>query len=75
MKFILIATAMNLQLVYPSQEVCNTALEQIKEQDPKAICIPAPEQSVDRANQMFESFIQMIKKLEETNQKNLTNKD
>tara|TARA_Y200000002_G_C22670715_1_gene659891 strand:- start:1728 stop:1955 length:228 start_codon:yes stop_codon:yes gene_type:complete len=75
MKFLLIATALNLQLVYPSEEVCNMALDELKEQDPKAICIPAPEQSVDRANQMFESFIQMIKKLEETNQKNLTNKD
>ena len=41
MKFILIATALNLQFMYPSQEVCNIALDMVKEQDPKAICIPA----------------------------------
>lgn len=75
MKFLLIATAMNLQLIYPTAEVCNTALEEIKAQDPKAICIPAPEQSVDRANQIFESFIEMIKKLELANQKSLTKED
>ena len=73
MKFLLIATAMNLQLTYPTEEVCNMALKEIK--DPKAICIPAPEQSVDRANQMFESFIEMIRKLELANQKSLTKED
>ena len=75
MKFLLIATAMNLQLTYPTEEVCKMALKEIKEQDPKAICIPAPEQSVDRANQMFESFIEMIRKLELANQKSLTKED
>ena len=75
MKFLLIATAMNLQLTYPTEEVCNMALKEIKEKDPKAICIPAPEQSVDRANQMFESFIEMIRKLELANQKSLTKED
>ena len=73
MKFLLIATALNLQLIYPSEKVCNMALDELKEQDPKAVCIPAGEQPVDRANEMFLGFIDMIKKLEETNQKNLTN--
>ena len=50
MKFLLIATALNLQLLYPNETVCNQALEKLKEQDPKAICIPAgqPVDDVDR---------------------------
>ena len=72
MKFLLIATAMNLQLTYPSQEVCQTALDNIKEQDPKAICIPAGEQPVET---MMESFLDLIVKLEKINQNKLTKTD
>tara|TARA_B100000683_G_scaffold40981_1_gene36305 strand:+ start:400 stop:618 length:219 start_codon:yes stop_codon:yes gene_type:complete len=72
MKFLLIATAMNLQLIYPSQEVCQTALDNIKEQDPKAICIPAGEQPVET---MMESFLDLIVKLEKINQNKLTKTD
>tara|TARA_B100000212_G_C27262890_1_gene485324 strand:+ start:222 stop:440 length:219 start_codon:yes stop_codon:yes gene_type:complete len=72
MKFILIATALNLQFMYPSQEVCNIALDMVKEQDPKAICIPAGEQPIET---MMESFFNMVKRLEEINQNKLTNKD
>ena len=73
MKFLLIATAMNLQLLYPSETVCNQALEKLKEQDPKAVCIPAglplPETDADR---FFHSFFDMIIKLDQKNQNNLT---
>ena len=72
MKFLLIATALNLQLVYPSQEVCNMALDALKEQDPKAICIPAGEQPVDT---MFDNFVSMIEKLDKLNQNKLTDTD
>ena len=72
MKFILIATALNLQFMYPSQEVCNIALDMVKEQDPKAICIPAGEQPVDI---MMESLFNMITKLEKLNQNKLTDTD
>ena len=72
MKFILIATAMNLQLAYSSQEICNKALDIIKAQDPKAVCIPAGEQPIET---MMESFFNMVKRLEEINQNKLTNKD
>tara|TARA_B100001057_G_scaffold208286_1_gene208960 strand:- start:2516 stop:2734 length:219 start_codon:yes stop_codon:yes gene_type:complete len=71
MKFLLIATAMNLQLLYPSEDVCKQALEGLKEQDPKAVCIPAG-QPVDDVDRFFQSFFDMIIKLDEKNQNILT---
>ena len=71
MKFLLIATALNLQLLYPSETVCNQALEKLKEQDPKAICIPAG-QPVDDVYRFFQGFFDMIIKLDEKNQNILT---
>ena len=71
MKFLLIATAMNLQLLYPSETVCNQALEKLREQDPKAICIPAG-QPVDDVDRFFQGFFDMIIKLDEKNQNILT---
>ena len=71
MKFLLIATALNLQLLYPSEDVCKQALEGLKEQDPKAVCIPAG-QPVDDVDRFFQSFFDMIIKLDEKNQNILT---
>ena len=71
MKFLLIATAMNLQLLYPSETVCNQALEKLKQQDPKAICIPEG-QPVDDVDRFFQGFFDMIIKLDEKNQNILT---
>mgnify|MGYP006229031217 FL=1 len=71
MKFLLIATAMNLQLLYPSEDICKQALEGLKEQDPKAVCIPAG-QPVDDVDRFFQSFFDMIIKLDEKNQNILT---
>ncbi len=71
MKFLLIATAMNLQLLYPSETVCKQALEELKEQDPKAVCIPAG-QPVDDVDRFFQGFFDMIIKLDEKNQNILT---
>ena len=71
MKFLLIATALNLQLLYPSETICKQALDELKEQDPKAVCIPAG-QPVDDADRFFHSFFDMIIKLDQKNQNNLT---
>ena len=71
MKFLLIATAMNIQLLYPSEDVCKQALEGLKEQDPKAVCIPAG-QPVEDVDRFFQSFFDMIIKLDEKNQNILT---
>ena len=61
MKFILIAAAMNLQMTYPSEDVCKQALDIVKEQDPKAICIPKGE---DKSEDMFNQFFKMVDKLQ-----------
>ena len=61
MKFILIAAAMNLQMTYPSEDICKQALDIVKEQDPKAICIPKGE---DRSEDMFNQFFKMVDKLQ-----------
>jgi hypothetical protein len=63
MKFLLIATALNLQLLYPSETICKQALDELKEQDPKAVCIPAG-QPVDDVDRFFQSFFDMIIKLD-----------
>jgi hypothetical protein len=67
----LIATALNLQLLYPSETICKQALDELKEQDPKAVCIPAG-QPVDDVDRFFQSFFDMIIKLDEKNQNILT---
>ena len=71
MKFLLIATALNLQLLYPSETICKQALDELKEQDPKAVCIPAG-QPVDDVDRFFQSCFDMIIKLDEKNQNILT---
>jgi hypothetical protein len=60
-KFILIAAAMNLQITYPTEDVCRMALEEVKAQDPKAICIPKGE---DKHSEMFDQFFKMVDKLQ-----------
>ena len=71
MKWLLISAALNLQITYPSETVCNQALAKLKEQDPKAICIPAG-QPVDDVDRFFQGFFDMIIKLDEKNQNILT---
>lgn len=57
MKFILIATALNLQITYPNENICNVALDAVKKHDNAAFCIPAGE---DESDKMFERFKGMI---------------
>jgi hypothetical protein len=61
MKFILIAAALNLQVIYPTEDVCRTALKEVLPQDPKAICIPKGE---DKSEDMFNQFFKMVDKLQ-----------
>jgi hypothetical protein len=61
MKFILIAAALNIQMTYPNKDVCYEALDVVKEQDPKAICIPKGE---DKSQDMFNQFFKMVDKLQ-----------
>lgn len=64
MKFILVAAALNLQVTYPSDEVCQKALDRVLKNDPAAFCIPAGE---DQTDQVFNRFFNLIKKIESTN--------
>jgi len=61
MKFLLIATALNLQMTYPSEEVCQKALEQVKQNDPTAMCIPAGE---DRLDHTLDRFLNLVQNLQ-----------
>lgn len=60
MEFMLIAAALNLQVIYPDNETCNLALETVKEQDMNAFCIPAGK---DKQDEIFDRFAIMIERL------------
>ena len=72
MKFILIAAALNLQMTYPNQEVCQQALDTVIKQDPKAICIPKGE---DKSEDMFNQFFKMVDKLQAMEQNKALDND
>ena len=72
MKFILIAAAMNLQMIYPSEDICKQALDIVKEQDPKAICIPKGE---DKGDQMMLNFFDLVDKLQAMEQNKALDND
>ena len=61
-KTILISSALGLNIVYPSADICQKALDAVQPQDPKAICLPAGE---DKQDQMFSKFFDMVKKFKE----------
>lgn len=65
MKWILISAALNLQMVYPDQTVCMTALEQVRTQDMSAICIPAGDDQSDlKIDRMLDQFMNMVTKMQ-----------
>ena len=65
MKWLLISAALNLQITYPSQAVCNQALEQVKGQDMSAICIPAGENMMEtQMNSVFTNFLGLVQELQ-----------
>ena len=61
MNFILLATAINLEITYPNQEVCELALERVKTQDEGAFCIPA---GINENDAVFDNMLDMVKKLQ-----------
>tara|TARA_X000000368_G_scaffold106438_1_gene82534 strand:- start:325 stop:546 length:222 start_codon:yes stop_codon:yes gene_type:complete len=65
MKWLLISVALNIQMTYPDQNVCNQALEQVKTQDMNAICIPKGEDKMDsQMNSVFNNFLGLVKELQ-----------
>ena len=82
MKYILIALAFNLQITYPDLEVCQEARDILRAEAPlgqagNILCIPAgvEEEKVDKVDRMFKSFIDLVIKLDEINQKKLTDNE
>ena len=63
MKFILIASALNLQLTYPTEDICNVALDAVKQKDSDAFCIPAPEDHIDQLAQKMQALMIIHKKM------------
>ena len=61
MNFVLLATAINLEITYPNQEVCELALERVKTQDQSAFCIPA---GINENDAVFDNMLDMVKKLQ-----------
>ena len=67
-KWMLISTLMNLNVVYADKDVCTQALEQVVKHDEKAICIPAGQSEMDhKFNSMVVSMMNMVDKLNAMN--------
>jgi len=71
MNFVLLATAINLEITYPNQEVCELALERVKTQDQSAFCIPA---GINENDAVFDNMLDMIKKLQTLENKTVDQK-
>lgn len=74
--------AFNLQITYPDLEVCQEARDILRAEAPlgqagNILCIPAgvEEEKVDKVDRMFNSFIDLVIKLDEINQKKLTDNE
>lgn len=69
MKWVLIASMLNMQPVYDDQATCITAAEEIRKvyYQEAAVCIPMPEGDlVDRKqNEVFERFFNMVERLQD----------
>ena len=61
MKYLLLSALFSLNVEYADLTTCNQALEQVKQHDKQAICIPAGK---DKGEQMFEKFLDLIQKLD-----------
>ena len=78
MKYLLIAVVFNLQpITYGDRATCEEARDILRAEAPlgqagNILCIPAGEQPQDKTDKMFSSFIDLVIKLDEINQKKLT---
>ena len=77
MKWLLIASAMNLQLTYGDEASCRSAQSELKQEIPSAICIPAGEENnisqVDHILDKVEKFLDIVIEKQEK-AKNITKK-
>jgi hypothetical protein len=70
MKYLLLSALFSLNVEYADLSTCEQALEQVKQHDKQAICIPAGK---DKGDQMFDKFLGMVQQLQKLdNQKTQT---
>ena len=60
MKWLLLSATLNLQITYPSEDICLRALTEVAKHDISAMCIPAGE---TKADAMFSKMFEMISKM------------
>ena len=78
MKYLLIAVVFNLQpITYGDRATWEEARDILRAEAPlgqsgNILCIPAGEQPQDKTDKMFSNFIDLVIKLDELNQKKLT---
>ena len=78
MKYLLIAVVFNLQpITYGDRATCEEARDILRAEAPlgqsgNILFIPAGEQPQDKTDKMFSNFIDLVIKLDEINQKKLT---
>ena len=75
MQYLLIAAALNLNVLYADLDTCKTAKAEIKEAGHQALCIPKGSdfRFTEQSNQMdmyFDKFLELVKELQklETNE-------
>ena len=61
MKFILIASALNMQMTYTTEAECIKAVDMLKTQQIESVCIP---RGTSSSEEMFANFFKMIEELE-----------
>ena len=74
MQYLLIAAALNLQVVYTDLHTCNKASESIQKAGYEALCIPKGEnhkftEQSSQIDMMFDKFLNMVKELQKLEQK------
>ena len=64
MKFLLIVASMNIQIMYPSEQMCDLAAVKFREIYKEAICVPAGIEEEDQMVKMFGLMKEFIENVE-----------
>lgn len=64
MKFLLIVATMNIQILYPSEQMCDLAAVKFRELYKEAICVPAGIEEEDQMVKMFGLMKEFIENVE-----------
>ena len=64
MNTLLIVTALNIQIMYPSPQLCDLAAIEFRQHYKEAICIPAGIEEEDQMVKMFNMMKELIENVE-----------